>query len=62
MYHVVTPGELMDSSIEINEEFRGYVPHPLRNPLETYQRVLARFLKDHFSDHIRQVTIREMVL
>ena len=61
VYHVVTPGELMDSSIEINEEFRGYVPHPLRNPLETYQRVLARFLKDHFSDHIRQVSIREKV-
>ncbi len=61
VYHVITLGELMDSGKKMNEEFRGYVPHPLRNPLETYQRVLARFLKDHFPDHIRQVSVREKV-
>ncbi len=61
VYHVIIPGDLMQSNKEVKEEFPGFVPHPLRNPLETYQRVLARFLKDHFSDHIRQVSIREKV-
>jgi nucleotide-binding universal stress UspA family protein len=61
VYHVVSSAELMEYPKETVEGLDEHPLHSLRHPLETYQQVMSRFLKKHFSDLIPGVKIREKV-
>ncbi len=61
VYHVVSSAELMEYPKETVERLDEHPLHSLRHPLETYQQVMSRFLKKHFSDLIQGVKIREKV-
>ena len=61
VYHVVSSAELMEYPKETVEGLDEHPLHTLRHPLETYQQVMSRFLKKHFSDLIPGVKIREKV-
>ncbi len=61
VYHVVSRGELMQYSEEASAGTDEYQLRPIPNPLETYQRAMSRFLRNHFSDLIPAVKIHEKV-
>jgi len=61
VYHVISSAELMEYPKETVEGLDEHPLHSLRHPLETYQQVMSRFLKKHFSDLIPGVKIREKV-
>ncbi len=62
VYHVIGQGELRELSRNEGEGIDAeYRPHANYNPLETCERALSRFLKNHFSDLIPRVEVEEKV-
>ncbi len=62
VYHVIGQDELMELSRNVDEGIDAkYRPYAIHNPLETCERGLSRFLKDHFSDLIPRVEVEEKV-
>jgi nucleotide-binding universal stress UspA family protein len=61
VYHVINSAELIKYPEETVEGLDEHALHTLRHPLETYQQVMSRFLKNLFSDLVSGVKISEKV-
>ena len=62
LYHVVSYEELIDYGQEIRENTGSYYDfRPRDSVLERYRLALTRFLRDHFSDLVPGIRIREKV-
>lgn len=62
VYHVLSPGDLMELRDEIERvNTTNYMSRQPRQLLEMHRTALSRFLKEHFSDLLPLVETREKV-
>ncbi len=61
VYHVVSPGELMQYHTELSEGAPEEQLRPLLHPVDTYQKAMSKFMKTHFADLTADVKVHEKV-